>query len=128
VRFLIDTGATSTILHPADTTEAQIRFDGRGEPRIQGRPEKRLGVGGTLSTIVVPSVLLFDHTDGRTELINVDLRVAYLTDTNRYLPSILGWDVLQFFELRLDWQFPRDRIELTLTAARRRRPRTPAGR
>jgi hypothetical protein len=27
-----------------------------------------------------------------------------LTDTNRYLPSILGWDVLQFFELRLDWQ------------------------
>jgi hypothetical protein len=39
------------------------------------------------------------------EVVTVEgqIEVAQLTTTNRGIPSLLGWDVLQHFKLTLDW-------------------------
>jgi hypothetical protein len=62
------------------------------------------GVGGRTVCYVVPASFAFRHDDGHRQTLQGNLRIAQLTSDNRTLPSLLGWDVLQHFELITNWR------------------------
>jgi hypothetical protein len=50
----------------------------------------------------VPAEYVFRTTAGRLLTLTGQLRVAQPTAQDRFLPSLLGWDVLEHFRLVLD--------------------------
>jgi hypothetical protein len=104
VPFVIDTGSETTCLHPADAV-ARMRIDPdtlRSSVGWRAQAE-RIGVGGTASYFLLPCLLTFTHTNGTTQTLEIVIEAAQLTSLNATLPSVLGWDVLQHFAMRLDW-------------------------
>jgi len=45
---------------------------------------------------------LFEHEDGRRQIIDDEIHLAQPTDYNRRFPSLLGWDILKYFRLTID--------------------------
>jgi hypothetical protein len=103
VHFLIDTGATSTCLHPRDAMFAlgldpvELADPERWPDRSYSR-----GIGGSVEYYRLPAQYLFIHDDMRPELIHSSIFIAQLRAENQGLPSLLGRDLLQHFPLRLD--------------------------
>ena len=102
--FLIDSGATHSCVHPDD---AKVRL-GIGDamlsssllwPGIRGTR----GVGGTATSYTHPAIYGFRHDDGRLQQIHADVQVAAPTPSNATLPSLLGWDILAYFRIELDY-------------------------
>ena len=104
IRFLIDTGADDTILHPNDVEQSAEHLL---ETRFEEHPDRQWvgGVGGG-GYIIPVSARLFFRTDTGTDRLSQDARVwvAQPTATNRRLPSLLGRDLLQFFRLTVDYE------------------------
>jgi hypothetical protein len=46
---------------------------------------------------------MFQHDDGRRQYIDGTINVAPVRSDNRNVPSLLGWDVLSKFDVRLNW-------------------------
>jgi hypothetical protein len=61
------------------------------------------GVGGTNLYFREPAYYLHRHDDGRWQPMEGEIDIAELRPDNQMLPSILGWDVLQYFRLVVDW-------------------------
>jgi hypothetical protein len=104
VPFVIDTGSETSCLHPPD---AVLRF-GIAASTLRNTEGWRaqaqnVGVGGTATYFLAPCVYAFSHEDGHAQEIEAVIEIAQLTDFNRLMPSILGWDVLKHFAIRLDW-------------------------
>jgi hypothetical protein len=104
VPFLIDTGATTSCLHPFDAARFLIRPDELDDANRWQRSESHGGVGGHGRYYVVDAVYTFAHEDGTTQSIDGEVRIAQFTNANAELPSLLGWDVLQQFALTADWR------------------------
>ena len=68
------------------------------------------GVGGSAIYFVVPAFYAFLQDDDEWRLISGEIRIAQLTTGNERLPSLLGWDILQHFQVVADW--PNRRISL----------------
>ena len=100
VNFLVDTGASQTCLHPNDAADqlkvprSRLR-DATQWPRIADSG----GVGGGATYFPLPVRYGFVHTDGREEIIEGTIAVGQLTATNEWIPSLMGWDLLQHFRL-----------------------------
>ena len=87
VRFFVDTGATSTSIHPRDVKEANLPYD-----RLQS-PRSVSGVGGRATYYHEPAAMyIIDET--QVHLYFIDVAIAEPTDANQNLPSLLGRDVL----------------------------------
>ena len=104
IDFLIDTGATTTSIHPSDADDAL----GIPEALLSSvdswaRRETHRGVGGEATFFVVPARygLLDEHDEWM--MFDGHIRIAQLTESNLSLPSILGWDILRRFAITLDW-------------------------
>jgi hypothetical protein len=95
VRFLVDTGADSTLLAPADTVF--LHLDVSRLP--QGPPST--GVGGLTRTASVPATLTLGSLAYR-----LDLRVLVPSRQQQQalsrIPSLLGRDILSRFALILE--------------------------
>lgn len=102
VNFLIDTGAFTTTLHPADALSAGVEANMLTDPRHWPRVERSLGVGGHADTFVTRAQYGFLHEDGTPQIIDGEIRIARLSLTNQQLPSLLGWDVLEHFTIHID--------------------------
>ena len=104
IEFTLDTGSSASSLHPFDAarrldfTDEELSDSARWANR-----EVRTGIGGGAIYFIVPATYRFREMDGRIRTIESALRIARLTETNRYLPSILGWDVLRLFDIHLNW-------------------------
>jgi hypothetical protein len=102
IDFLIDTGASSTILHPADA----VGRVGIKKARLQDRNNRQVteaarGVGGEACRFIVPCHYTFRHDDGGVLVIDGGLRIAEATAYNEACPSLLGRDVLRHFALTI---------------------------
>lgn len=102
IGFLIDTGASHTVLHPTDA----VRRLGLRKARLQDRRnwrtiESSAGVGGQASSFVVPCRHSFLHETGEVLSLEAEIRVAEVTAYNEAHPSLLGRDLLNRFVLTI---------------------------
>jgi hypothetical protein len=104
VPFLIDTGAATSCVYPFDAARFLIRPDELDDVSRWPRVESHGGVGGRGRYYVVQAAYTFAHEDGTTQSIDGEIRIAQFTSANAELPSLLGWDVLQHFQLTADWR------------------------
>jgi hypothetical protein len=108
-RFLVDTGADRSILHPADYRAMGLRY-----ADFQGFPEESsVGIGGQAAHRRVPAQLFLRHDTGRFDRIEVEVLVARTDTLTRRLPSLLGRDVIDLYVLTLHGK----RARLTLEYA-----------
>jgi len=101
VRFLVDTGASSTCLHPEDAISLGIPIDG-----LQASVWSQ-GIGGKAGYAVMPAQVCFQEPyrfGRRFRLVgyDIDLAVALPTEENAILPSLLGRDILNQWDIRYD--------------------------
>jgi hypothetical protein len=103
VDFIVDTGSGETCLGPLDAIQrAQIPLEALLLPGIWALRREHRGIGGTTEFYVVPCFFAFRDDAGVERRFSAEIDIAQPT-TDAYLPSIVGWDVLQHFAIRLDW-------------------------
>jgi hypothetical protein len=104
VDFLVDTGASTTCLHPRDAVKAMgISAARLLHPDQWPQHRSAAGVGGSSLYYVVPARYAFLHEDGRRDVHLGELAIAQLRHDNLTLPSLLGWDLLQHFRIIAEW-------------------------
>ena len=104
VNFLIDTGATTTSLNPVDSLgDASLSISLLTRPDLWPQSSVARGIGGDAAYLQTRALYGFTHSNGSRETIRGQIDIAQLTTTNRQIPSLLGWDILQHFKLTLDW-------------------------
>ena len=102
VRFLIDTGAGMTCLHPRDAIAVGVTTTALMTPTVWPRVVRLSGVGGTMAYFETDASVAFPQIDGSLHLIDQKILVAQARRTNTRLPSLLGWDLLRGFRLNID--------------------------
>jgi hypothetical protein len=102
--FLLDSGSTDSCLHSLDA-KGRLGISDAMLSSSQLWPGTRIshGVGGTAMSYVHPAVYGFRHDDGRLQQIQGDIHIAVPTPANATFPSLLGWDILRFFRIELDY-------------------------
>ena len=104
VDFLLDTGASTTSLHPRDAlTQVGISAGTLAQPDMWPQRTSHQGIGGSPVYYQEPVTYGLEHTDGTWQTIPGELAIAQLRPDNLPLPSLLGWDVLQRFRVNLNW-------------------------
>ena len=89
VRFLADTGASLTCIHPREGVPLRLPFD-----RLKCS-EYVNGAGGRSERFVEHATLTFlDAVDTATYRYDLDVRIGKPEQVSRALPSVLGQDVL----------------------------------
>lgn len=106
VRFLVDSGASSTILSDLDVQRLGIDIS-----RLVQSPEEMIGVGGVTKALLFPDVKLFFLTSGAT--FETDMEKIYVlrysgTESaqkamTRKIPSLLGRDFLNKYTVVLNY-------------------------
>ena len=105
VDFLLDTGAGITCLHPNDAiNRAGLTSTVLSDPAQWRRREPARGVGGQATYFVVPAIYAFVTDAGQMQLVRGQTRVAQFRPGDMNLPSLLGWDILEKFEVVVDWR------------------------
>ena len=98
VRFLVDTGSVSTILHSDDAKDMGCPFDELVLPTALE------GVGGAVTYYREPAMVKLDHESDVLDFA-VEISIAKPGAPTDGLPSLLGRDVLN--RLRMEYDFPR---------------------
>jgi predicted aspartyl protease len=97
VSFLVDTGASGSVLMPADSKKLNVRFGQLIAPMTSH------GIGGFSNGFNEAAALGF--SDRRYVYgFNVELEIAVPTADNRHLPSLLGRDVLNRCRVVADYR------------------------
>jgi hypothetical protein len=103
IEFLIDTGATSSTVHPSDML-SRFRVIPSELASAERWPRQRAGwgIGGRVIDYIESAELRFRRDNGTVLMLAQDILIAQFTPENEDLPSLLGWDVLRHFRLTLD--------------------------
>ena len=104
VNFLIDTGNTDSCLHPRDA-RGRLQIEPALLASPDGWPSIRVshGIGGASTSFVHPAIYTFLHDDGHLQQIEATIDIARPRAANERFPSLLGWDILRFFRIELDY-------------------------
>ncbi len=104
INFLIDTGAAGTCLHPNDAiTRVGISQGALALPQQWPIVVPRGGIGGKSDYYTVEAHYAFLHSDtNQFQVIHGTIDIAAITSANQSLPSLLGWDILQYFKTTVD--------------------------
>jgi hypothetical protein len=104
VRFLLDTGASFTCLHPRDAIFA-VGIDPAtlSDPSRWTDPVDSTGIGGVSPYYRVPAEYVLVHTDGSMQTILDAIYIARPANSNTKIPSLLGWNILKNFRVVTDW-------------------------
>lgn len=100
VDFMVDTGASHTVIHPPDLRRG-FRMTEDEVDSVVARlgPLPMTTAGGVAEASAAPATLVFPHEDGAVHQMEATLRIPRVSAANRELPSLLGQDVLQHFRL-----------------------------
>lgn len=97
IRFLVDTGATVTTIHPADADELGIDFN------LLTGDARSYGIGGTSKIFREKARLLFRDSElDYWYTYELEISIADATDYNQGYPSLLGSDVLSCWYMESD--------------------------
>lgn len=100
IDFVVDTGASRTCIHPLDAVRRLgVSPETLAAPAQWRQQVDSGGVGGRARYFVEDAAYGFHHDGGKTERIIGEIQIAELTNANQWLPSLLGWDLLQHFQL-----------------------------
>jgi hypothetical protein len=104
VDFLIDTGATTTALHPQDAIfkvgiDPFKLLDASAWPI----PLSVGGIGGSCDYYPATAQYLFYDQAGSWQVEHGQIAIAQFRLDNQAHPSLLGWDLLERFRLSTDW-------------------------
>ena len=115
IDFVIDTGASMTVVHPHDSIY-RLLLPIPLLQNVNAWPTTRVarGVNGDTRLFEVAATLGFLDGDDLREFV-FPLSIAQMTATNRELPSLLGWDILQTMDVRLNRS--QGVVEMTFTDA-----------
>ena len=102
--FVIDTGASDSCLHPRDAIGVgRVATATLRDPLQWFARRDHAGIGGSGTYYIVICTYFFQQEDGTGLRIEGSIDIARPLISNLTMPSVLGWDVLQYFALRLDW-------------------------
>ena len=104
VAVLVDTGATSTILHPSDVGDMQFPFDQLCSAVIV------TSVSGRQTYYAEPAVVSFYDGEARQDF-RIDLYVAKPHPVVDELDSLLGRDILN--QLGMEYDFRQSKLGFT---------------
>ena len=104
VRFLIDTGSDTTILHPDAAADLDCPFD------LLDNPAEFISAGGILLYYFEPAVLTFAETDGGAQEFEIQISIAKPDPVTDGLDSLLGRDLLN--QVRMEYDFGRSQLTL----------------
>ena len=111
VTFLVDSGAGATAIHPSDIPKLGI-------PATILQEAERLrvhGIGGSSTYRLIPGILTLQDDAAATPLrYATTLYVADPTEDNADIPSLLGRDILNYWQT---WQIDVDRGVIGFIAA-----------
>ena len=112
VDFLLDTGASTTSLHPLDAV-SKVGIDPvrLAQPSRWSDFEDHGGIGGESRYFPLPARYAFLADDGSVKEYSEQIYIAQLTPVNQTLPSLLGWDLLQHFRLNISWVDSKTELE-----------------
>lgn len=96
ISFLVDTGADSTLLMPADARHMGVDY-----AKLTDQTES-VGIGGTSLDFLEEATVAFLEPDRCLYLYYVDLRIAEPTTDILELPSLLGRNVLDRWRMAYD--------------------------
>ena len=106
VSFLLDTGASGTVLMPADTRKMSIGFGLLRNPKISRT------VGGLAKGYMEEAVVAFLDKDTKNiYAYEIEIQIFEPTANNATLPSLLGRDVLNAWRMVID--YPGKKCECT---------------
>lgn len=108
ISFLVDTGAQTTVLMPADAERMELPF------HELDTPIKNLGVGGEGEAFEEPAMVAFD--DGAAfKIFQIRLSITAPEPVLMAAPSLLGRDVLNRWSIAYD--APAKRLEAEVVSA-----------
>jgi hypothetical protein len=103
VSFLVDTGAMVTCLAPVTAVSpVGMPIDWFVRPHHVLAREPVSGIGGETYQFIVRAQYVFAHEDGERQEIGGLLRIADLLPSPPTFPPLLGWDLLENFELTMN--------------------------
>jgi hypothetical protein len=95
ITFLVDTGSTTTLIHPRDWEALGVLdSDFAGSEMVRST-----GIGGRTENPIEVCDLFLHHEDGFWDRLYLNLRFARPTQTNKRLPSLLGRDIIANYRL-----------------------------
>lgn len=97
VRFLVDTGCTVTTLHPQDSKDLGLDFSMLQQGGIA------LGIGGSQAEYSENAEVSFLH-NAQIVTYRITISIAPPLDHNRWLPSLLGMDIIRHWRMVCDVQ------------------------
>ena len=103
VQFLVDTGADSGALHPADGELLGCRFD------LLAEHYSVSGVGGSLEYYPEEATITFEGDDGSYGFV-VTLDIAKPDPSISELPSLIGRDILN--EIRMNYHYSEETLHI----------------
>ena len=104
VRFLVDSGAATTSIHPADAVRRLGLVPAALDPSSWNPTDIRLasGIGGGARYLeVTASFAFFDDEVGWIEL-HGTVQLSEFRHDNQHIPSLLGLDVLRHFTMTMN--------------------------
>lgn len=96
VSFLVDTGADSSLLMPADALRMAVDFGA-----LRGTGDS-VGIGGAARTFLEEAALVFSEPGRWLYVYSIDLRIAAPSPDIMDMPSLLGRDVLDRWRMTYD--------------------------
>ena len=104
VRFLVDTGSDTTVLHPDAAADLGCPFD------LLDNPAEFISAGGALLYYMEPALLSFDDDNGGAWEFEIDISIAKPGPVTDGLDSLLGRDLLN--RMSMEYDFPHNRLAL----------------
>ena len=102
VPFVVDTGASRTVLNPDDSFAVGIAAERLQDPSQWPDHRSAAGIGGMVTNYVHPAQYRFFRADQTSLTLSQEILIAGLTSATPRLPSLLGWDVLRHFRFCTD--------------------------